>query len=72
MSFRKREVRQNIIQARFRINDLSFDNNLIHLLYIFREHVNLVGLLDYEIWKASHMLAEKLPQDKDNESQEEE
>ena len=46
--------------------------HLIHLLYIFREHVNLVGLLDYEIWKASHMLAEKLPQDKDNESQEEE
>jgi len=45
---------------------------LIHLLYIFREHVNLVGLLDYEIWKASHMLAKKLPHDKDNDSQKEE
>ena len=27
----------------------------------FREHVNLLGFLDYEIWKASHMLAQDNP-----------
>ena len=26
-----------------------------------REHVDLVGFLDYEIWKASHMLAQGVP-----------
>ena len=31
-----------------------------YLLYL-REHVDLLGFLDYEIWKASHMLAQDLP-----------
>ena len=28
---------------------------------LFREHVDLKGFLDYEIWKASHMLAQNIP-----------
>ena len=28
---------------------------------IFRHHVDLMGFLDHEIWKASHMLAQNIP-----------
>ena len=28
---------------------------------MIREHVDLIGFLDYEIWKASYMLALHLP-----------
>ena len=38
---------------------------------LFREHVDLKGFLDYEIWKASHMLAQNIPLQKTPQSQNE-
>ena len=29
--------------------------------HAYRQHVDLMGFLDYEIWKASHMLAQDMP-----------
>ena len=37
---------------------------IIHLL-IFRYDLDLPVILDYEIWKASHMLSQKIPYDDD-------
>ena len=42
--------------------------SLRYIANLFREHVNLLGFLDYEIWKASHMLATDLPLGKSEDS----
>ena len=31
------------------------------LFFHFRQHVDLIGLLDYEIWKASGILGQTIP-----------
>ena len=31
------------------------------MIGFYREHVDIEGLLDYEIWNASHMLAQSIP-----------
>ena len=31
------------------------------VIYFYSDHVDLLGFLDYEIWKASHMLAQNIP-----------
>ena len=41
---------------------------IIFFQFLCREHVDLLGFLDYEIWKASHMLAQDLPLRKQEQS----
>ena len=38
-----------------------FQGLSIFQTFTFREHVDLIGFLDFEIWKASHMLAQGIP-----------
>ena len=36
-------------------------SNFNAVQFLFRQHVDLIGFLDYEIWKVSHMLAQNIP-----------
>ena len=34
---------------------------IVSSFFTLREHVDLIGFLDFETWKASHMLAQGIP-----------
>ena len=36
-------------------------------IFIYRQHIDLIGFLDYEIWKVSHLLAQDIPLQKPSE-----
>ena len=44
---------------------LAFSTTVIIHLLIFRYDLDLPVILDYEIWKASHMLFQNIPYDDD-------